>query len=110
MVSMVSAKVNSNVEHLKGYVRLAPNENSAKITKIIELHANRKIPNFVTAENVVIRLADKRSVTSGRAEDEYNKVVGKYEGATPVTGKLTREAAVKAAKNSKTYTATMILF
>ena len=59
--------------------------NRAKINQIIDLYTSRKIANYATAENVVIRLADKRSVKSGKADKMFEQVMGKYTGAVPVT-------------------------
>ena len=58
-----------NLAELKGYGRTAPKENKAKIEEIIDLYERKKIPNFRTAENAVIRLNQTRRGARGRSSN-----------------------------------------
>jgi hypothetical protein len=101
-----------NLAELKGYGRTAPKENKAKIEEIIDLYERKKIPNFRTAENAVIRLnqKSKNAARSKRAELEYEKVVAKYRDAQPITGRLNRELDKKRKSSEILAGITMILF
>ena len=60
---------------------------------IIGLYEVKKIKNFRTAENVTIRLGQrtKDARRTERALKEYEAVMGKYQVAEPMTGRLERE-------------------
>ena len=66
-------------------------DHKQKARNILKLYETRKIENFRTAENVLVRLGNSRIVKSGNADREYDKVVKKYSDALPATGKLERE-------------------
>ena len=81
-----------NISELKSYISQAPEANKSKIKKVIELYENKKIVNFRTALNTTLALASSNKNTSKRAEKEYNQLVAKYDQATPMTGRLKRQA------------------
>ena len=49
----------SNLKELASHKASAPKENRPMIERLIDLYSNKKIPNFKTVENAVIRLALK---------------------------------------------------
>ena len=49
----------SNLRELKSYVRQAPSQNRAKVERVINLYESKKIVNFKTAINLVLRLSSK---------------------------------------------------
>ena len=109
----------ANVKELQGYVREAPTkEYKKKIQDIINIYEQKRIKNYMTAENAVTYLSNRRSIKSGKADKVYNEVVGKYKEAEPMTGRLARERVAWQTKKEakaqatamKTYSATMILF
>ncbi len=52
-------KRDAKVERLTDLRATSPKENRARIDVVIDLYANGKIPNYITAENMVKRLIDK---------------------------------------------------
>ena len=90
MVYMPSFK--KNVEELKLTARRASKENRPKINDIIRLYEEKRIPNFLTAENAINRLAIQTGSKARqmRAQADYEKIMAKYDKAQPITGKLTR--------------------
>jgi hypothetical protein len=98
----------TKVKELQALAKSAPNKAyKEKANKVVQLYADKKITNFRTAENALLRLSQPRSIKSGRADVEYEKIVKRYEEAEPMTGRLTRESL---RKKIKTYSATLILF
>ncbi len=89
--------VKRNAQGLRSYARSGPATNRPRIQKIIELCSSRKIPNFRTALNAVLRLASNRKLTisSSKAVKAYGQLVTKYENAVPITGILSRTAKRK---------------
>ena len=47
----------TNIAELKSYAAKANKTNKDKINNIIQLYKERKIPNFKTAQNAVIKLS-----------------------------------------------------
>ena len=100
----------ANVKELKQYAKEAPSkERRAMMNDIIGLYEAKKIKNFRTAENVIIRLGQrtKDARRTERALKEYEAVISKYTKAEPMTGRLERE---RGAKKMKNVMATMPLF
>ena len=92
----------TNLKELKAYAKTAPSkERRAMINDIVGLYEAKKIKNFRTAENVIIRLGQrtKDPRRSERALKEYEQVLAKYQDAEPMTGRLDRETAKKKMKN-----------
>jgi len=113
LVRMPSFK--ANVKELKDTARRASKENRTKINDIIRLYEEKRIRNFLTAENAINRLAiqTKSKARNQRAQADYEKIMAKYGEAEPMTGRLARESQAKAMKTigqEKTYSVTMILF
>ena len=103
----------SNLKELASHKASAPKENRAMIEHLIDLYSNKKIPNFKTVKNAVIRLALKTKSKSiqEKAVREYDKIANKYKDALPTTGRIQRQILEKR-KNvlSKTLSITLILF
>ena len=59
---------------------------------VIDFYASGKMPNYLTAENLVDRLVNKskRKDYVERTEKDYAKLVGKYNSAESVKGMLER--------------------
>ena len=85
----------TNIAELKSYAAKASKTNKDKINNIIKLYEERKIPNFKTAQNAVIKLSFAITTKNGQAEKEYNKVIAKYGDAQPITGRIAREIQKK---------------
>jgi len=101
------------IKELEAMKRSAPNENKEMINTIINLYQNKKIPNFKTAENVVLRLSNKtkHKGIQERALKDYKATVAKYGDALPTTGKLARSIAEKQNKvGTRIGSITLILF
>ena len=81
----------TNIAELKSYAAKASKTNKDKINNSIKLYEERKIPNFKTAHNAVIKLSFAITTKNGQAEKEYNKVIAKYGDAQPITGRFARE-------------------
>ena len=77
---------------------LSPNR---KFLKIGDLYESRKIPKLEQANKVIRALTDKRLVASGKANKAYAELVAEYDNATPLTGRLEREAVAKQAKREQ---------
>ena len=73
-----------NLTFLNSYLHIAKPEVKAKVQKIIDYFAARRIRNFETAKNVLDKLtsSNKKTVNSGLTA--YDKVMVKYENAAPV--------------------------
>jgi hypothetical protein len=92
---------------LKGKVKIlqalkgsAPRGNREMIQHIINLYEGKKIPNFKTAENVVLRLSNTakyRGIQEKTLKD-CKAIAGKYADALPTTGRLARQIAEKQRK------------
>jgi len=116
MVSMPSFK--ANVKELRMTAERASKQNRPKINEIIRLYEEKKIPNFLTAENAINRLAlqSKNKARALRAEADYNKIIAKYGDAESITGRLTRQVKesqkdyLKRLRDEREYSLTMILF
>jgi hypothetical protein len=104
-------KRDANVNKLKRIRLGAPKENKDRIDTIIGLYQEGKIPTYITAENLLERLANKtkRVEYTQKTDREYNKIVGKHKDAESVKGKLTREIDAKR-KEEENIMITMILF
>jgi len=87
----------------------APRENKENIDVVINLYASGKIPNYLTAENLVDRLANKtkRADYIARTEKDFAKIVGKYQDAESVKGMLERG---REKRKLRDVTITMMLF
>ena len=85
----------SNISDLKVFAKKAPRANKIKIEKIIELYETKKITNYRTALNAVIKLSNPVLFRSGDADKDYEKVVIKYQNAEPMKGRLKREIEKK---------------
>ena len=86
-------KREANVKKLREWGKGALAEHKGRVNTVIRLCQEGKIGNYLTAENLVERLASKakdKRVTE-KTDREYNKIVGKYKDAESVSGKLTRE-------------------
>ena len=90
----------TNIAELKSYMAKASKVAKLKIEKIIKLYEDRKIANFKTALNTVMALAFPLTLKSGRGDKEYDRVIAKYENATPATGRIAREIEQKSDKGS----------
>ncbi|MFM7987575.1 MAG: hypothetical protein ACKPKO_50500, partial [Candidatus Fonsibacter sp.] len=84
----------TNIAELKSYMAKASKVAKLKIEKI-KLYEDRKIANFKTALNTVMALAFPLTLKSGRGDKEYDRVIAKYENATPATGRIAREIEQK---------------
>ena len=89
---VLMSKFKANLKELKETARRASKENRPKINEIIRLYEEKRIKNFLTAENAVNRLAiqTKNKARIARAEADYEKIVAKYGEAEPMTGRLAR--------------------
>ena len=92
---------------------MAPSGNKPFIKHLIELYTDRKIPNYVTVENAVNRLALKTEskATKLKAVKEYDKIANKYNDALPSTGRIQRQILEKRKRIlSRVVSITLILF
>ena len=107
IVSM--GKREANIKKLKEIRLSALKDNKEKIDVIIDLYASGKIPNYLTAENMTERLANrtKRKDYTDKTDKEFAKITGKYKEADSVKGILTRSSEKKRVRNVMV---TMILF
>ena len=78
-----------------------------KAQTIVKLYKERKITNYVTAENALLRLATLSQLKTGGADKYYQNVVGKYANAESQTGSLTRQMDKK---RNNVYSLEIILF
>jgi len=101
----------SNLNELRAYKGSAPKENKDKIQKVIDLYSQKKIVNYKTAFNAVMRLASKskHTIKSGRPDKAYDNIVAKYSEAEPMIGRLERERSRKS-EEYHPYSATLLLF
>ena len=102
-------KRETSVRTLKNKRLGALNENKNKMDVAIDLYAKGKIPNYVTAEKLVDRLASKsqRADFICRTDKEFGRIVGKYKDAESVKGMLERGREQKRARDA---TVTLLLF
>ena len=103
----------SNLKELAARLAMAPSGNKPFIKHLIELYTDRKIPNYVTVENAVNRLALKTEskATKLKAVKEYDKIANKYKDALPSTGRIQRQILEKRKRIlSKVVSITLILF
>ena len=86
------SKREANVKLLQNKRRNALNENKETVDVIIDLYASGKMPNYVTAEQIIDRLANKynRADYIARTEKYFALIVGKYKDAESVKGMLER--------------------
>ena len=79
----------SNLRELAEYRKSAPKGNREMIDKLTELYYNKKIPNYRTVENVVIRLlaGNEKPKRPGknrqRIRQGYAKIHGRYADNRP---------------------------
>ena len=107
-VSTMAPGMKSKVAELRDLVKGIKNKDyKDKANTIIDLYQSRQITNFRTAENSLVRLSQPRSIKSGRADAEYNRIVSKYSDALPSTGRLERESLKK---KHNVYSATLVLY
>ena len=85
-IPMYMGKRDANVKRLNGLRATSGKDNRARIDVIIDLYASGKMPNYLTAEGMVMRLASKskRRDYNEKTDREYAKLVGKY-GVTEST-------------------------
>ncbi|MFM7980304.1 MAG: hypothetical protein ACKPKO_13410, partial [Candidatus Fonsibacter sp.] len=69
----------TNNAELKSYMAKASKVAKLKIENIIKLYEDRKIANFKKA---LMALAFPLTLKSGRGDEEYDRVIAKYENAT----------------------------
>jgi len=103
----------AKMNELRAYKKDAPNSNKEMIQHVIDLYEGKKIPNFKTAENVLLRLSNtsKNKAIQERGLKDYKAVVAKYADALPTTGRLTRQIAEKQRKvGTRIGSITLILF
>ena len=103
----------TKVKELEALKRSAPNQNKEMIQHVINLYQGKKIPNYKTAENVVLRLSNttKHKGIQERALKDYKATVAKYADALPTTGKLARSIEEKQRKvGTRIGSITLILF
>ncbi|MFM7855464.1 MAG: hypothetical protein ACKO96_26950, partial [Flammeovirgaceae bacterium] len=62
-----------------------------KTDHMIELYQERRIANFKTAMNTVMARAFPLTLKIGKGDKEYDRVIAKYENATPATGRIARD-------------------
>ena len=107
MVSM--GKREANVRKLKNIRLSALKDNKERIDVVINLYESGKVPNYLTAENLVERLANKtkRKDYTNKTDKEFNKLVGKYSSSDSVKGILARTSEKKKVRNVMV---TVILF
>jgi hypothetical protein len=107
MVSM--GKRETNVNKLKNLRLNALKENKEKIDAIIDLYQSGKMPNYLTAENMIERLANKtkRKDYLEKTQKEFTKLVNKYGNAESVKGILERSREKRRVRNVMV---TMILY
>mgnify|MGYP003349151808 CR=1 FL=1 len=102
----------ANVKALRALELRAKDEFKPQIKDLTTRYINRSIPNVKTVLNVAEKLADKNKNTNRAGQKQYEKVVSKYNNATPITGKIERELSRKRAlkDTSRTYQLNTILF
>jgi hypothetical protein len=79
----------SNINRLKAMV--SRGSTKAQQEKVVKDYEDRKIANYLTAENLVLKLQSSNKKVVEKALRE----VLKYEDTQPVTGRLTRETEAK---------------
>ena len=98
---------------LASYKASAPKKNRGMIDHSIELYSSKKIPNFKTVENSVMRLSNKTKSKpiQEKAVREHERITGKYKDALPTTGRIGRSIAEKRLRTAgKLASITLILF
>jgi hypothetical protein len=96
---------------LQGFLKTAKPEVKNKITNVIDLYSSRKIANFTTAENMIIKLKiadpkvrDANPNSTKKAYQKYDKLVAKYESLEPLNVRVAatknKNVAVKRAKQN----------
>ena len=90
-------KRETNVKKLKNLRLSAPKDNKDKIDVVINLYDSGKMPNYLTAENLIERLASKTKRKSyiDKTEKEFARIANKYTDAQSVKGILTRSSEKK---------------
>ena len=78
------------INRLKGWIN-KKSTNRAQQERVVAFYEDRKIPSYLTAENLLLQLtsSNKLAVAKGL------KQLSKYEDAQSVTGRLTRESEQK---------------
>ena len=66
--------ISSNVKRIKTLRAYASPENRPKIDEIIQLYQDRKITNYLTAENAINLLKSKNKSQAGKAERVYQNL------------------------------------
>ena len=83
------------------------------IQSLIELYSSRKIPNYISVENAVNRLAvkSKSKAVQAKALKVHEALTEKYKDALPTTGRIERSIAEKRLRTGgKVMSITLILF
>jgi len=73
-----------NLTFLNSYLQIAKSEVKAKVQKVIDNFAARRIRNFETAKNVLDNITSSNKKTVNAGMTAYDKVMAKYENAAPV--------------------------
>ena len=72
----MSKKIKTNIAFLQGFLKTAKPEVKNKITNVIDLYSSRKITNFTTAENMIIKL-NSRPKGEGCESKQHQKGLSK---------------------------------
>ena len=107
----MSKKIKANIAYLQGFLKTAKPEISNKISNLIDLYGSRKISNFTTAENMILKLRtadpklrDANPNSTKKAYQKYEKLVAKYESVEPLNVRVSntrnKNIAIKTAKRN----------
>jgi hypothetical protein len=85
--------VKSNIKILQALVnKRSPTRTQQE--KVVQKYKERKITNYLTAENLILKLQNSRASVVDKALKELQK----YEDAQPVTGRINRQIEEKKQK------------
>ena len=77
----------NNVKYLQGLARNSKERVTDKISHIIELYKERKIPNITTVQNLILSLRSPNQGMVNKALKQYNILAEKYQDAEPLPEK-----------------------
>ena len=63
-------------------------ENKKNIQELISLWGDRKIPNYKTVQNIVLKLASTHNASLKSADKQYDELVANYKSKPSMTGRL----------------------
>jgi hypothetical protein len=113
MIHNMKKPILRNVQYLQGLARNSKEKVMDKISHIIELYKERKIPNITTVQNLILSLRSPNQGMVNKALRQYASLAEKYQDAEPLPEKHLRlrkaKTEVKVAQNKASSKITKML-